>query len=473
MQFRRSLWILLAVALCASPFVRAQTSYQQVRERDVRASMQFLAGDALKGRGSGTEDEWIAAEYLGSMMMQFGVEPAGNKDSSGRTTYVQTVTIKRQGFSSAPTVTYGEGDKAVTLTHGKEMVVFRLNAPEIEGGLNKLKDGETPEKGSVALIRFDGKDEEGFGRDLGKLFGGPAAAYLVEETPQIRASWERFASRFPSFTRVEGVSRAASASVIFISKAAAEALSKVADGTQIKIGGELTSPEIRHTWNAMGMIEGSDPARSKEVILLSAHLDHLGVRNNAPGDDKIFNGADDDASGCVAVLELARVIASGPKPKRTVYFAFFGSEETGGFGATYFVHNLPFAKKDLVANLEFEMIGRPDPAVASDELWLTGYDRSNLGAELAKRGAKIVNDPHPDENFFQRSDNYTLARQGIIAHTISSFGLHKDYHRPSDEVGKINFEHMTRSVNSMIEPVEWLLNTDFRPTWYEGKDPSQ
>lgn len=199
-------------------------------------------------------------------------------------------------------------------------------------------------------------------------------------------------------------------------------------------------------------------------------MDHLGVKENAPGTDKIFNGADDDASGCIAVLELARSLAAGQRPKRTVYFAFFGSEEAGGYGAQYFVGNLPFPKEKLAANLEFEMIGRPDTKVATGELWLTGYDRSNLGAELTKQGAKLVADPHPEENFFQRSDNYTLARQGVVAHTVSSFGLHKDYHHAGDEIKTIDFNHMTRAIESMVKPLQWLVNSDFKPTWLEGKN---
>jgi hypothetical protein len=117
------------------------------------------------------------------------------------------------------------------------------------------------------------------------------------------------------------------------------------------------------------------------------------------------------------------------------------------------------------------MIGRPDSKVKPEELWLTGYDRSNLGPELAKQGAKLVADPHPEENFFQRSDNYTLARQGIVAHTVSSFGLHKEYHQASDELGTIDFDHMTRSINAMVKPVTWLVNSDFKPVWNEGKKP--
>ena len=178
-------------------------------------------------------------------------------------------------------------------------------------------------------------------------------------------------------------------------------------------------------------------------------------------------------TGSIAVLELARTLAAGKKPKRTVYFVCFGSEEIGGFGATNFVNNLPFPKDKLVANLEFEMMGRPDTAVKPEELWLTGYDRSNLGPELAKRGAKLVQDPHPAQNFFQRSDNYTLARQGIIAHTVSSYGLHTDYHKVSDEIKTIDFMHMTKSINSMVAPIQWLINSNFVPAWNPGKNPKQ
>jgi aminopeptidase-like protein len=82
-----------------------------------------------------------------------------------------------------------------------------------------------------------------------------------------------------------------------------------------------------------------------------------------------------------------------------------------------------------------------------------------------------VADPHPEQNFFQRSDNFALAKQGVVAQTVSSFGLHKDYHRPSDDLAHIDFEHMEQAIQSMIDPVEWLANTDFKPEWAAGKKP--
>jgi Peptidase family M28 len=224
------------------------------------------------------------------------------------------------------------------------------------------------------------------------------------------------------------------------------------------------------TRNVIGVIPGSDPKLKDQVILLTAHMDHLGVGAPLNG-DSVYNGADDDASGCVAVLELARTLAQGAKPKRTVVIAFFGSEETGGQGDEYFLNHPPTPLANIVANLEFEMIGRPDAAVKSDELWLTGYERSNLGPELAKHGAKLVADPHPEQQFFRRSDNYALAKRGIVAQTVSSYGLHKEYHRPNDDVAHIDFAHMEKAIQSMIEPVKWLADSDFKPDWVAGKKP--
>ena len=224
------------------------------------------------------------------------------------------------------------------------------------------------------------------------------------------------------------------------------------------------------TVNVVGMIKGSDPARASEVILLTAHLDHLGIGPKVNG-DAIYNGADDDASGVCAVLELARILGAGPKPKRTVLFVLFGSDELGSLGALWFREHPPLPMKDIVANLEFEMIGRDDPAVPAHTLWLTGFERSNLGPTLAQHGARLVADPHPAEHFFARSDNYGLAKQGIIAHTVSSFGLHTDYHQPSDAISRINFAHMDEAIGSLVKPVEWLVDSDFKPTWNVGGRP--
>lgn len=224
------------------------------------------------------------------------------------------------------------------------------------------------------------------------------------------------------------------------------------------------------TWNAVGILRGADVKTGADAILLTAHLDHLGIGPAVNG-DSIYNGADDDASGTTAVIELARALSQGKRPKRTILFVLFGSEEIGGFGNSYFIGHSPVPLDHIVANLEFEMIGRPDPAVPSGNFWLTGFERSNLGPELAKRGAHIVGDPHPKEQFFQRSDNYALAKRGVVAQTVSSFSLHKDYHQPSDEISKLDFPYMTTVIESMVKPIAWLANTDWKPAWNPSGKP--
>ena len=225
----------------------------------------------------------------------------------------------------------------------------------------------------------------------------------------------------------------------------------------------------KETWNAIGILRGSKTPN--ETILLTAHLDHLGIGPAVNG-DSIYNGADDDASGTTAVLALAHILATGNRPRRTIVFALFGSEEIGGFGNRAFLAHPPVPLTSIVANLEFEMIGRPDYAVPAGTLWLTGYNRTDLGPELAKHGAHLVNDPHVGQHFFRRSDNYALALQGIIAQTVSSFGLHKDYHQPSDELRNIDFAHMTHAIASMVAPINWLANTAWKPQWNFGRRPS-
>ena len=234
-----------------------------------------------------------------------------------------------------------------------------------------------------------------------------------------------------------------------------------------RLAGFAQAPR-KTTWNVVGILQGTDAG--KEVILLTAHLDHLGI-GPAKNGDRIYNGADDDASGTTAVIELARVFAAAPRPARTLIFVLFGAEELGGYGNRYFLEHPPVPLDHIVANLEFEMIGRRDPALPRDGLWLTGYERSDLGPELVRHGAGLVADPHPRENFFTRSDNYPLAKRGIVAHTVSSFGLHADYHQPGDELSRIDFPHMTRAIQSMVEPIEWLAQTSWKPKWLPNGRP--
>lgn len=229
------------------------------------------------------------------------------------------------------------------------------------------------------------------------------------------------------------------------------------------------SENSRKTYNAIGWLEGTDPKAG--VILLTAHLDHLGTRENVEGDDKIFNGADDDASGTTAVMELAHALAAGPRLKRSVLFVCYGGEELGILGSKYFGAHPPVPLTEIVTNLEFEMIGAQDPKMPKGTLLLTGWERSNLGPTLKAHGALLGPDPYPEMKFFQRSDNFSLALQGVVAHTAAGWGTVPWYHKPEDDLAHLDVPLMTAAIQSLVEPVRWLANSDFRPTWNPGGQP--
>lgn len=232
----------------------------------------------------------------------------------------------------------------------------------------------------------------------------------------------------------------------------------------------VAAADRRIGYNVIGVIPGSDPALRDEVVLVDAHYDHIGVGAPVNG-DSIYNGADDDASGVVAVLEIARALASGPPPKRTVVFSAMTGEEVGLLGTRWYIANPPLPLERMVANLEIEMIGRPDSlAGGAGRAWLTGYERSTMGDQLKARGIPIVPDPRPDQKFFERSDNIAFARRGIPAHTLSSFNLHGDYHTPDDEVERVDFDHMTRVIEAAVRATR-ILSDGPKPQWHEGMKP--
>ena len=450
--------LLVLLAGCANHAApRTAPAQLGVSEAAVRAHLEFLASDALNGRGAGTRDEQIAAEYVGAQFRRLGFKAGGAAGS-----YVQTVEMTRHTSTGKPEIFVG----AAKWTYGKEFVTGTLGAPLVAGPLQKLDGAATAVRpGAVAFLAAENQEL------MAKAVLSGAAAILVRRN-LTAAQWDTQAARTPAQAPlITGIPPGAQGrtTVVSLSADAAAALASMPEGTAVRIETASGDPQKSYTYNAVGILPGTGAAG--DAILITSHLDHLGHRETAQGPDNIFNGADDDASGTVAVLEIAEALAKRKAPARTIVFACFGSEEVGGHGATYLRENPPMPLEKIVANVEFEMIGRPDPKVAPHTLWLTGYERSDLGPTLAAHGARLVQDPHPEQNFFRRSDNYTLAVRGVVAHTVSSYGLHKEYHTPADETKLVDYAHMTESIASMVEPLWWLANTAFKPSWKPGLRP--
>ena len=223
--------------------------------------------------------------------------------------------------------------------------------------------------------------------------------------------------------------------------------------------------------NVIGIIPGIDPALKNEVVAFAAHYDHLGIGQAVNG-DSIYNGADDDASGVATVLEIARSFSRGTPPKRTLLFMLTTGEEQGILGTRWYIAHAAFPLSQMVAELDVEMTGRPDSlAGGSGKLWMTGYDRSTMGSMLKSAGIPIVADPYPQFKFFERSDNIVFARSGIPAHTLSSYNLHEDYHKPSDDVSRIDFVHLTAAARAAAAAAR-LLSDGPSPKWNPGGQPA-
>ena len=219
--------------------------------------------------------------------------------------------------------------------------------------------------------------------------------------------------------------------------------------------------------NVLGVIRGSDPDVAGEAVVLGAHFDHVGIGPAVDG-DSIYNGADDDGSGTVAVLEIARQLVLGEAPRRTVVIVLSTGEEVGLLGTRWYIENPVIPMEQTVADLQIEMVGRPDSIAGGfGRGWLTGFERTTMGDQLAAAGSPIVPDTRLEMNFFFRSDNIAFARLGIPAHTLSSYNMHTDYHTPSDEVEHVDFDHMAALVEAAVEAVRFLADGP-TPEWKPG-----
>lgn len=429
----------LALAICAP------LSAQQVSADWVRAHETFLAGDELAGRGSATRDEAIAAAYVATQFQAYGLKPP-----PGMTGYIQKAPVSRRFVAGAPSLTLGDAPIA-GLTLGRAPGGTVTGRAQVARTASRVRTG-TP------IVIYTGPADDfaaaiGAARDQGaSLIIGPAPdkpgpAWAVGRPLGVRLADDAE----PGLT------------IAMLPPATLADLARRAGRQTIRF--DLPFREERaETTNAIGYLPGTDPAAG--ILLLSAHLDHLGVE-----DGTIMHGANDDASGTVAVLELARTLAAGKPMKRGILFGAFGAEELGLLGSKYFGTHLPVPVERIAANIEFEMIGAQDPKLPKGALMMTGYERSDLGERLAAHGAHLAPDPYPDQNFFRRSDNYSLALRGVVAHTLSGWAVVPTYHQPTDTIAAIDFPFMTQAIAALVDPIRNLADSDAAPTWKPGGRP--
>lgn len=215
--------------------------------------------------------------------------------------------------------------------------------------------------------------------------------------------------------------------------------------------------------NVIGILPGK--SKPNEYVVFSAHYDHLGSIED--GTDKIYNGANDDASGTTAVIALANYFKALANNERTIIFVAFTGEEIGGFGSKYFSKNIN--PDEVVAMFNIEMIGT-ESKWNKNSAYITGFEKSNFGTILQNNlkgtNFNFYEDPYPNENLFYRSDNATLAAYGVPAHTISTSKMDSEanYHQLSDEVSTLDLDNMTEIIKAIAISSESIINGNDTPT---------
>jgi Zn-dependent M28 family amino/carboxypeptidase len=216
----------------------------------------------------------------------------------------------------------------------------------------------------------------------------------------------------------------------------------------------------------VGIIPGK--SLPNEYVIFSGHYDHLGVNGKrAVNGDSIYNGANDDAAGTTAMIILSKYFSALANNERTLVFAAFTAEESGGFGAQYF--SKQFDPLQVKAMFNIEMIGT-ESKWGKNSAYITGYEKTDMGAILQKNlegtDFQFYPDPYTDQNLFYRSDNATLARLGVPAHTISTSKMDNEpnYHKPSDEFSTLDIANMTQIIKAIAKSAQSIISGKDTPT---------
>lgn len=436
---------LLLALLLASPAL----AREGVSERQLRAHEQFLAGDALAGRGSATHDEAIAAAYVAAQFAAFGLRPAPGQDG-----FLQTAPVIRRRATGAPVLTV-DGKPVAGAT------VMRAEGGGVGGVVVVAAEVKAmPPKADV--IVFTGPPEQAM--HAGRAFRAAGVRLvIVAESAATRALATSTGGTLSLPVRLEIDAGRPQPALVAVPAAT---LARITAGTRIDLFVPY-SEERTITTNAIGYLPGTDPDAT--LLLLTAHLDHLGVEP----DGTVMHGANDDAAGTAAVLELARVLAAGKRPRRGILFVAYGSEEIGGLGSRWFAAHPPVPLNRIAANIEFEMVGAQDPKLPRGALMMTGSERSDLFAILKGHGALVAADPYPDQHFFERSDNYSLALAGVVAHTLAGWSVPPTYHTPNDTIANLDFGYMTRAIGSLVAPIRSMANGRAASRWTATGQPHE
>jgi Predicted aminopeptidases len=511
------------VAVKITPAERKMAEF--ITAKQLSDYLHFVASDAMEGRDTPSRGLDVTAEFIKMNLSRWNFKPAGDNG-----TFFQKIALRRENIDAAATKLNIDGTEFVFNED-----FFRLNGNANTGNVPLVfgKDGWMIKSKNIdALQGIDVKGkivvfaDNNFSQqymlpppagvsptdlpaaERGKEWADPvtnaqmkgAAGVIVIAPQQMLGFWnmlKNFFSRgnmYPEKLRAESASNALS-NTMPVMLAAAKVrdaifgagadIANISAGDLNKNGALSAKSTVETVWtqNVVAIWEGSDPVLKNEYVAIGAHYDHDGVRPNAPGEDKIWNGADDDGSGTVAVLSIAEALAAAPKrPKRSILFVWHTGEEKGLWGSEYFTKFPTVDIKSIIAQINIDMIGRSKKPgdtnpknkelSGENEIYVIGSEMmsSTLGAVTKQTNDKYLklnynykyDDPKDPNRFFFRSDHFHYAQKGIpVAFWFD--GVHEDYHQASDHPDKIDYAKMEKVTRTIFLTLWELSELKQRP----------
>ncbi len=521
----RKYCLILSLLSLSSCVVSQQNVSQKFGEtitaEDLKKHLTFIASDSLKGRDTGSPEQRVAAQYIADHFKNCGLKgPVGEEGS-----YLQLVDLVKRTWGDFYLKINGKKKKylddftsqSLTPIPNEQNLEVVFAGFGIEEGV--LKDYEKIDVKNkwVAVFEDEPKTDDGkflLGEQASKWGGSNgwkekvklakekgALGMLViskrneedyeKEKKRVSTMIRRFGNARMGF-RDQAEPQGTDFAVLNIPVSMAMELFKITTETELmtlkqnvlvnrkSVAGQLVSQQIDvkierkieglNTFNVLGFLEGTD--KKDEIVIVTSHYDHVGMM-----DGKVYNGADDDGSGTVSVLEMAeafgKAATEGIKPRRSILFMTVTGEEKGLLGSEYYVNHPIFALNKTVCDLNIDMVGRTDPDHEGkpDYVYVIGSDKlsSELHTILGEANQKTVqldldfkfNDPNDPNRFYYRSDHYNFAKNKIPVAFFFN-GVHKDYHQPTDDIDKIEFPKMEKRARLVFSLAWELANREKR-----------
>jgi len=480
--------------------------------------LYFVASDAMGGRDTPSNGLDVTAEFLKMNLQKWGFKPAGDNG-----TFFQKIALTRESLDPEKTTlevggqafkfgddfyrVSGNGTASGPIVFGKDGWLVKSKGIDAYAGVDvKGKIVVLHSKGfspQTMIPRPEGVSQNDLKGEVGVDWANPlayakakgAAGVIVIAPPQVQGMWPQLrgplgrgrttvdkfqaaGSNLPAFIVSEKVGAA-----IFAGESGDKSSAASFETKKTASLNSVSKAEHLSTQNVAAIWEGGDPVLKNELVAIGAHYDHVGTNPNAPGDDKIWNGADDDGSGTVAVLSIAEALAkSKVRPKRSILFVWHAGEEKGLWGSEYFNKFPTVDIKNVVAQLNIDMIGRsrkagdtnPKNKELTDEnsIYVIGSEMmsSTLGSIVKGTNDGYLklgydyryDDPKDTNRFFFRSDHFHYAVKGIPV-TFWFDGVHEDYHQPGDSPDKIDYAKMEKVTRTIFLTMWELSDLASRP----------